>query len=126
MSDTQNDMKMMGENGEKVEMHFPPTTKHSHVFPIVGVIIIMLVLMLGGLVFWGSQLEKQKDLVVVTPIVNNEPETPRAEADIQILQTLSPSDELDAIEADLESTNMDSIDIDLTTIDVELSTALSQ
>ena len=124
MSDTQNDMKI---GDEKIEMHFPPTTKHSHVVPIIGVIIIMLILMLGGLVFWGGQLEKQKnDQIVETPIVNNEPETVRAEADTKILETLSPSDELDAIEADLGSTNMDSLDTDLTTIDTELDAALAQ
>lgn len=115
-----------GNNGE-IEMHMPETTKHSHALPIVGVIVIMLVLMLGGLVLWGSQLEKQsKTPLEETLIINNEPETPRAEADTQLLEIVSTSDEINAIEADLESTNMDSLDTDLTTIDTELDAALAQ
>ena len=120
-------MKVMDGNGEAVKMHIPETTQHSHILPIIGVIIIMLTLTLGGLLLWGWQLNKQANIPVVeNVIVNNEPETPRADADTQILETLSPSDELNAIEADLESTNLDSLDTDLTSIDTEIDAALVQ
>lgn len=98
---------------------------HPHVGPILGVIAIMLVLILAGLYIWGGMLTEQT-VVVPEPIVNNEPETPRAEADIQILKTLSPSDELSAIEADLFSTDSNSLDTDLNTIDVEFEAVLAQ
>lgn len=120
----------MNSNGEKIEMHMPESAREqnsSHITPIIGVIIIMLVLIFGGLYLWGGILSAPAPVVPLeNPIINNEPETPRAEVDAEILNTLSPSDEISAIEADLESTNIDSIDTDLTTIDAEFNAALAQ
>jgi len=111
---------------EEMKMPTKPLTEthHSHVGPILGVLIIILVLVLAGLYLWGGMLSKEQTRMNERTIVNNEPETPRAEADVQILNTLSPSDELDAIEADLDGTNFDSIDQDLNSIDAELNAAL--
>lgn len=99
---------------------------HSHIGPILGVLIIMLVLILGGLYLWGSMLSQEASVMEEKTLINNEPETPRADADTQILETLSPSDEISAIEADLSATNLDSLDSDLVTIDAELGAALLQ
>jgi hypothetical protein len=98
---------------------------HAHVGPILGVLVVILVLILGGLYLWGSMLsESQNEARVERTIPNNEPETPRAEADRQILETTSPSTELDAIYADLESANLDALDAELDQIDAEMSAAL--
>ncbi len=116
-------------NTEKVAMHLPThgdIEHHSHVGPILGVLVVMLVLIFGGLFLWGSMLDKEAEVLPEPPILNNEPETPRAVADQQILETLSPSDELDAIDADLGSSNFDSIDADMTTIDAELNAAFGE
>ena len=119
----------MQENNEpnvKFEMRMPEgynNIHHRHLGPILAVLIILLIIIFGGLYLWGGMLFKDA-AVPPTAIVNNAPETPRAAADAQILDTLSPSDELDAIEADLGSTNLDSFDVDLTTIDAELDAAL--
>lgn len=116
-------------NTEKVAMHLPTNgdiEHHSHVGPILGVLVVMLVLIFGGLFLWGSMLDKEAEVLPEPPILNNEPETPRAIADQQILETLSPSDELDAIDADLGSSNFDSIDADMTTIDAELNAAFGE
>ncbi len=99
---------------------------HSHLGPILAVLIIMLVFIFGGLYLWGGMLSNTPNTPEDVPLVNDEPETPRAVADTKILETLSPSDELDAIEADIGSTNLDTIDSDLTAIDVEFDTALPQ
>lgn len=96
---------------------------HSHIGPILGVLIIMLVLILGGLYLWGSMLSQDTPVAEEKTIINNEPETPRAEADTQIMGTLSPSDELSAIEADLSVSNLDPLGADLVTIDAELEAA---
>ncbi len=93
----------------------------SHQGPLLGILVILLVLILTGLYLWGGMLSQQSEPIQELPIVNNEPETPRAVADQAILETLSPSDELSAIEADLQSTNLDTIDSDLTPIDAELN-----
>ncbi len=108
------------------EMHMPPNlneSHHRHLGPVLGALILALVLILGGLYLWGSKLNEE-----VTPVpdtlINNEPETPRAAADQAIMETVSISDELSAIEADLGSSNLDSLDTDITAIDAELNAAI--
>ena len=109
------------------EMNMPKRplieTHHSHVGPVLGVLIIILILVLAGLYLWGGMLSKQEAELEQQQIINNEPETPRADADVRTLNTLSPSDELEAIEADLDGTNLDSIDQDFSAIDAELNPA---
>lgn len=98
---------------------------HSHVGPILGVLIIMLVLILGGLYLWGAMIAQNENGALVERVIpNNEPETPRATADGQIMGTVSSSDELGAIEADLASTNLDSLDAELNQVETELGAAL--
>lgn len=112
-----------------VPMHMPASLTsrpHAHIGPILGVLVIMLALILGGLYLWGETLSTKVPVITPEPIVNNEPETPRAVADTQILETLSPSDDLDAIEADVNSTNFDSLDTDFTAIDTEINAASAQ
>ncbi len=111
------------------EMHIPEGYEegHSaHTGPILAIIVLVLVLILGGLFLWGSTISKMEQNVVETPIINNEPETPRAEADVEILEIMSPSDELDVLEADISNTNIDSLNTDLDTIDVELRAIFSE
>jgi hypothetical protein len=99
---------------------------HGHLGPMLGALILLVVIILGGLYLWGQSLSKNDPAFQERVIPNNEPETPRAIVDAQILETLSPSDDLGAIEADLNSTNLDSIDADMTTIDAELESTLPQ
>jgi hypothetical protein len=100
-------------------------THNAHVGPILGMLVVVLILILGGLYLWGGMLAKNETATrVERTLPNNEPETPRAEADRDILMTTSESVEIDAIYADLESTNLDSLDTELDTIDVEMGAAL--
>ncbi len=117
---------MSEKNEEKMKMPSAPLTEshHSHLGPILGILILILVLILAGLYLWGGVLSKEKLEMEQRQIINNEPETPRAEADVQILNTTSPSDELDMIDADLDGTNLDSLESELNTIDAELEAAL--
>jgi len=89
--------------------------------PILAGLVIILVLIFTGMYLWGASLANDPVPTPEPAIINNEPETPRAVADQEIFETLSPSDELEAIEADLNSTNFDSLDTDITTIDAELN-----
>lgn len=111
-----------------VEQADTPLTEshHSHIGPILGVLVLILILVLAGLYVWGGMLSKEQVEVEQRQIINNEPETPRAEADVHILQTTSPSDELEAIEADLDGTDLDSLDAELTAIEAELNAALGE
>jgi uncharacterized protein HemX len=129
MTDIQNNQNERKNTPVSGEMRIPPefhTTQHSHIGPILAVLVIMLVLILGGLYLWGGMLSKEARMTEETPIINNEPETPRAVADQEIFQIVSPSDELEAIEADISSTNFDALDGDLMTIDAEMDAALAQ
>ncbi len=129
MTDTSNDQIEKTITPPSSEMRLPQefrTVHHSHVGPILAVLVIMLVLILGGLYLWGGMLSKEAQVREETPIVNNEPETPRAVADQEILEIVSPSDELDAIDADINSTNFDSLEGDLMTIDIELDATFAQ
>ena len=110
-----------------VDTHTPPTLTeehHSYIAPILGVLLVILVLILVGLYLWGAALTNEPVVIEPRVIENNEPETPRAEADAQILETVSPSDSLEAIEIDIESTNLDSLDAELDEIERELESGL--
>lgn len=104
------------------EVHITPESEEGHTSRgiIIGVLIIVLVVILGALYLWGRTLSQTETLSPPPSRVNNEPETPRVDADIEILETLSNSDEISAIEADLESTDLNSLDSELESIEAEL------
>jgi uncharacterized protein HemX len=100
-------------------------THNSSLGPILGVLLILLVIIFSGLYLWGAALNSQFETEQNNrTIPNNEPETVRAVADTQILETVSSSDSLEAIEADVNSTILDSLDAELDEIDRELTSAL--
>lgn len=89
--------------------------------PAIGLCVIGVALLIGGIYLWNGTdtpppAPPQQDIRT-----NNEPETPRATADVQILETMSPSDELSAIEADISTTKLDTLDTEMSTIAAELS-----
>jgi hypothetical protein len=81
--------------------------------------------LLIGLYIW-SQMMLQQPVTTLptpnrpTPAENNEPESTTAEARAQTLDVVSTSDELGAIEADLEATVLDDFATELNAIDAEL------
>lgn len=90
---------------------------------VIGVLIVFLVIILGGLYMWGALIKEgneQSNTPQTREIPNREPETPRADADIQNLNTYSSSDELDIIESDLENTQLE-LDAELNQIEAELN-----
>jgi hypothetical protein len=109
------------------KMHIPRGyEKKVHTGPVLAVFIIVILLILGGLYLWGASLTKNSILNDALPLINNEPETPRAIADKQIFEVVSPSDDLNAIEIDIESTNFNILEEDVSTIEVELDAALRE
>jgi uncharacterized protein HemX len=96
---------------------------HAKLGPVLGILLIVLVIILGGMYLWGASLDQQERYAEPRAIENDEPETARAEADVQILKTVSSSDTMDAIEADLESTNLDTLDAELGEMGRELERA---
>ncbi|MEM9336994.1 MAG: hypothetical protein AAGA35_04020 [Patescibacteria group bacterium] len=96
---------------------------------VIVVLVVLLLAILAGLYFWYSSLVNQPVAVPApterpTAEENNEPESTTAEAQADTLNVVSTSDELQAIEADIESTDLDSLDAELEAIDAELEAAL--
>lgn len=95
---------------------------------ILALVVVVTVVIVGVLYVWGSQLSPN-DLVdkdLTQKYTNNEPETPRAKADVQASTVLSSSDEVSAIEADITSTNVSGVDTDIETMNAEINTFDSQ
>ena len=74
--------------------------------PIIGTIIILAVIVLGGLYFWGQRSDKAP-----LPAEDN-----TAQVEVESIIDQSSSDETAAIEADLESTDIDNLDAELDAI----------
>ena len=100
--------------------------------PILFILALLLVSILGGMYYWLNVMNTPAPLPTPAPVErptpeeNNEPESTTAEAQTQALETVSTSDEIDAIESDLEATDLESLDAELEAIDAELEAALSE
>jgi len=86
--------------------------------PLVGIIIVVVVLVFGGLYFWGKQVSENsqielEELPSASEITNTPDET------LETLGTQGTSDEVGAIESDLNSTNLDNLDTEFGNIDDE-------
>lgn len=92
-----------------------PQAPRSHLGTILGVGIVVIALVLGGLYLWGASLYESEVQEEMPPMTTEEEST-----------TLPPStpDEMEAIENDLNATNVDSMDQELNTIDAEIDAAL--
>ncbi len=125
---------------EGEEMKMPASSDYSAAAPdsasgrmISGPIIILLVLVLltilGGLYYWyytvmNTPLIEPEKTIRPTAEENNEPESTTAEARTDAMETVSTSDELDAIEADIESTNFTELDAEMNAIEAELESGM--
>lgn len=103
--------------------------KPSQFGVIIGILITILALILMGLYIWSQTIVNTPLPIAPTPqrptaAENNEPESTDAEARAEVLDIVSTSDELSAIEADLESTQIDGMETDLNAIDLEMNATL--
>jgi len=139
MNEEQNDIQTPSFEGEEMKMPENtdvPTVEKEKSSVINGPLLLglafLLILILGGMYYWFNTLT-QEEAVPVAPVVerptaeeNNEPESTTAEAQTDALMVTSPSDEITAIEADLEATDLDGLDAELEAIDAELEAALNE
>lgn len=106
------------------QMQMSPENKSS-VGPLVGAGIIVLVLVLGGLYFWGESMSREAINGDGTPKISNEitPESVSAAADpaLQKLSVQSSSTKISDIKADLNTTDMKNIDAELQNISEQLN-----
>ncbi len=95
--------------------------------PILILLFAILLALLGGIYYWYTILMNEP--LVPAPLrptadMNNEPESTTAEARTAATDVVSTSDDLDALQADIESTRFDDIDDGFTAIENELGGAL--
>jgi len=103
--------------------------EHSSALAIIlGLLIIFLIVILGGLYLWSMYMAEPKPEPAVavpesrpTAEENNEPESTNAEAEAETMSALSSSDEIAALEADIEGTLVDNVDADTAAVEAELA-----
>ncbi len=88
-----------------------PTNKSS-IGSIIGIIIIITIIILGGLYFWGKRIEEARYKEKIISESQNKTEQVVVSESTSI-KTLSPGDELDTIESDLNITNLENLDTEL-------------
>lgn len=79
------------------------TQNKSSIGGIIGTIIIIAVIILGGLYFWGKRIEEAKIKEnLVSGNVNEDEQINEA----AVIRSVNSSDDLNSIEADLNNTNL--------------------
>ncbi len=136
MNPTTNNQPVNEPNFEGEEMKIPSSMKaaapeQTNASLVSGPILILLfailLALLGGIYYWYTILMSEPIAIPATrptAEMNNEPESTTAEARTSATDVVSTSDELDAIQADIESTRFDDIDDGFTAVENELGGAL--
>lgn len=129
MKPTSAKQKPINEPYEMTAVTSDTSIKHHGGF-VLGILITALFVIIIGLFFWykASQLTPTSIAPSSRPSAaeNNEPESTTAEAQTESFTVLSTSDEITAIEADLASTNLDSLGSDLNQIDAVLDASIQR
>jgi uncharacterized protein HemX len=94
-----------------------PAPEHHGMAAIVGIILLVLIIALGGLYFWTMSSQETAPAAVV-------PEQPETDPVVEALMITEGSDELSALERDLNRTDLDAIDADLGQFEMELEAEL--
>jgi flagellar basal body-associated protein FliL len=125
-------------NFEGEEMHLPEakvsqsTEADSNprllTAPIIVLLFLILVAILAGFYYWYTIVMSEQVVPETatrpTALENNEPESTTAEARTSLMDVVSTSDELDAIAADAQSTNLEDLVNETTAIEAELDAAI--
>ena len=114
------------EHTDSEEMNFGVEERPSYLGIGIAIIIVFLSVIFIGLYMWSRLLvmqttEPAPTATRPTAAENNEPESTTAEAKTEMMQVVSTSDELSAIEADLGATDLQDLDAELNAIDAELN-----
>jgi uncharacterized protein HemX len=97
-------------NMQTSQMYNQPTEKSS-VGSIVATVVIIAIIILGGLYFWGKRIETQKineSAMQNSTTYENLAET-AATIEASKIETVSSGDSMSSIEADLKSTNTNNL-----------------
>lgn len=94
----------------------PPHENKSSIGSIIGTIIVIAIIILGGLYFWGKRIDesRMKEAVVSNESVESTP-VQDENMEANAIRSVSSSDDLNSIEADLKATNLDNLGAELDT-----------
>ncbi|MCA9365874.1 hypothetical protein KC723_03180 [Candidatus Kaiserbacteria bacterium] len=121
------EMKLPSQEHRPITEESLAKPQHSGALAVIVILSLVLVAIGSAVFIWFTgYLVKipapTPDIKIErpTPEQNNEPESTTAEASTERLNVVSNSDNLDLIEADLTSTNLPELDADLNAIEAEL------
>jgi hypothetical protein len=86
----------------------------SSVGPVIGIIIIIAVIVIGGLYFWGQRISNEGEMT--TKEIQEQIEDDQTAEELEMVGS---SDEFVDIGADIDSTNFEGIDSGLDDLDSE-------
>ncbi|TSC67402.1 MAG: hypothetical protein G01um101472_423 [Parcubacteria group bacterium Gr01-1014_72] len=86
-----------------------PSGEKSSAGPVIGSIIVIVILIVGAIYFWGAKLSREEAV-------------PAGEADqtTAALRAQGSSDEVGAIESDLDATELEGLDADFSELEAQL------
>ncbi len=84
----------------------------SSIGPIIGIIIIIALIILGGLYFWGKRIEESR---LKQNLVTETTTDTQVQNEATVIKSVSSGDDLGSIEADLSSTKLDNLTTEVST-----------
>lgn len=79
----------------------------SSIGSIIGTIVIIAIIILGGLYFWGKRVEEAK--IRQNLVTDTTPQQTSTLSEAATIKSVTNSDDLDSIEADLNNTKLDNL-----------------
>ncbi len=82
---------------------------------IIGTIIVIAVIILGGLYFWGKRIDEAKlqQQVMQQAEMENTTDTTPVVSEADKIKSVSNSDDINSLEAELDATNLDGLGAEL-------------
>lgn len=82
----------------------------SGIGSIISIVVIISIIILGGLYFWGKRIEEAK---LKEALVGADIQPMMEQNEASVIRSVSSSDDLGSIEADLNATNFNNLDAEL-------------
>lgn len=88
----------------------------SSIGSIIGTVIVIAVIILGGLYFWGKRIDEaklQQESTLQQAQLENTPSTSQNTSEASNISNVSNSDDVNSLEAELKATNLDGLGAEL-------------
>lgn len=94
-----------------MEPTLQPQENKSSIGSIIGTVIIIAIIILGGLYFWGKRVEETR--AKQNLVGDSVPQQTIEQNEASSIQQTTSSDDVNSIEADLNATNLEGLDAEL-------------